>query len=447
MAYLGIWRYPINQDLTALINLPGVEIRDYPSEDSNIFYGTYAPKFPVVCPNCNSFADTFGYEDYRTISDRVNDRVVTLIIEKQKYRCPNCKRGLVAYQPDFVDGGESVTKRYKDWLARNCLTMSPQKVSALVNNQTKQSIIKRLFSEWCEAKYEEYISNLIPSPQIGIHLIEDNGATYFIVTDLKNNCLIDVYDKSSDPAQCLYLLSQFALSQAVQEVCSSIDVSAMAHSRGIFAHSVYSTGFSQFRSTDIAAALCSIHTELVSTICKILVTEKQSIQRKVTDIITLPIYETIDNRQYGHVYTLLRRRDTFEILQLIQLEYDIRVCLQKNILSKKCYDNILAFFDRNSRSVYKPVNDFVSRLNDTSSEINIGFSKPSLQRQYQDIDCELIEIIQNNRKCSFPVLRARLLFTFAPDAIAQWDGEKGTKRLVYTGINFSDLKTLSDYDA
>lgn len=451
--------YPRDEERTAKINLPEITIMQTPGwsferdigEDpgdcvsgAEEWVGILCPTEPIICPKCHCMAASNGYDEPRPVLDVIGDHVISITLEKEKFICNNCNQGVI-YHPSCIAGRESQTTRYQDWLARKCLTMSADKVAAMVGNHPKASTIKKIFAKWCEDRYEEYLAHLVPPAQLGVHFIDDN---FIILTDLERGNVLDVFDHSAGLISLLHRLYRFAMSESVREVCSSLQIESLTHTRGVYQHSFYKAGLSQKQSTVISAALCTLHDVVVREIRDALNVAPGHLQKEILSVVSMPVYEVPNHRQYHTITAKLIRKEFLNLPPLISIEESLRNKLRLNILTKADYDDVL----RKINLLIDSNCDIAEHLNtciqSASKEIETGFAQPELQRQYQDLDNGIVEIVQKSQKCRFETLRARILFTLAPELTTHTDSVTHKFTYTHTGINVKNLSmSLSDFDA
>lgn len=430
----------IDWQLTSKINIPGLSIVKGVETDAD-YFGVYRPQDVPHCPKCGWEGQQFGYYVPRTVwhvlSEHCDEqlgvaahpKIITIQVQNQRYKCPSCSN-VIPYEIGYAPKGASTTAELNDYIGRQLLDRSPQKVAHNVG--LKQDTVTNIFNRWAAEQLTEYEGKLIAPKELGLHLIEIKGVPYYLVTDVKDSFIIDIFQKN-DFAGVIDRLTRLAYVNNTTDVLTEIDRIHVATVRGVF-------------RTDaiVRAAVASIYRSLANDIISEMAQRYTGRGMKaisswlLTPLDEDPPIEPEVNRvrkqgslgRHGWLCSALDACLTFRTMAL-------------QSWNKSTFDDWLVEF---KTWCFSPPN-LLDALNYAKDVIDHSFDSNNdiLQKGYINTEAQATDVILRNQKCSFDLLRKRLLLTCSPQ-IAGRKTVMGMK-YYYRGISLAELSaTLKEYE-
>lgn len=435
---------------------PGFKIQDEKYEREFLeIKGIYDPLDPPCCERCGVLAEPArtSYE-YKTIWDIVPDerfydentgayaiatgsrnmpQVVKILCGRRRYRCPQCRRD-VPNLPAFSDG--YVTKRFADWIGQESLDLSTGDISDLLNNVLSANEIGKIWRAWAVSRYNEYLRRLSAPENLGLHLISDGKRKFILFSDLEDACVLDLIEFGSDYTGMYRLLFTLSAQMLTRTVCSDIDNSCMVPARGIFGTTTTASSVPII----ISASPASLHR-----------------------VFSVSLFNAIEKHYLGKGKTLLKK---YSLLPLIQnFDYLHTDPVEMNRLSQKVHmyadengvwisdwikmlDSLRDYINYDWEATtfnefltalkkYPMFSDILSICQTYSREIHASFDNPDQLSQYNEITEYTTDLVKQWCTCKPETIRARLIFTTAPDLIPTIDPQTGVFR--FAGISIHKL--------
>ena len=419
---------PINEAMTRLVNEPGVTIVDYPDDED--LHGIYIPTFPVVCPKHNAICrkNDFTPETiYGLIDDDGDAYPVTIHIERQRYKCPYCK-GEISYNPDYGKKGCTTTNKLNAYIGRQCLDCSPKTVADELGGIVSKNTVSNIFKAWSDNCLEHYESAMIAPENIGIHCIKVFKNIYFLVSDLQNKNILDVFSWDTITPISL-LLMKLASTKRTIKVLSDIEPGCIVPSKGAFG-----------ATADVSVSASSVYRVSSEDLCEAL-ENNCAIREKnyLKDWVSTPLLEESTIDKFVLVKVLNRLNDKSEE-QRAWLSNHER--LKNHVIPK--WSPKMYFPWKEDISKYSAFSHLCTLLEIESEEINSSFADAVLQQNYSDLDWKAQQLLTRCQKCSFEILRKRLLLSFNP----KLSTVPGMAKRYHTGISVDELfMRLPEYRA
>jgi transposase len=160
------------------------------ADGRSIMYEVQRNNLPRICPKCGIISSFYKHTSEERIVEDIpaHGKLVYLKIKTGRYKCRDCG---ATFQEEFecIDGRERITSRFRQFLKGECLNYTftdiANKYSLSVNT------IRRIFEEYV-ADNEKYLVYKAPEV-LGIDEAHLNKIMRFVVTDTKNNKLLDIF--------------------------------------------------------------------------------------------------------------------------------------------------------------------------------------------------------------------------------------------------------------
>lgn len=176
-------------DLSALLNLPELEITSVEITDETLKISCRSRLGQAICPSCQRKTHEIRKYYHRTLRDLpITGREVYLDLEERQFYCPDCD-GYFSERFSFVDPNRNYTIRYEGYIYR-CSLKSPFKAIAVQENLL-WDVVEGIFHRQASA-----LTNQINSVRwLGIDEIAlRKGHKHFVcvLVDLQKGCVVDV---------------------------------------------------------------------------------------------------------------------------------------------------------------------------------------------------------------------------------------------------------------
>lgn len=432
-----------NDELTSWINIPGLTIVNGIQTDAD-YFGFYDPIETPRCPSCGHIGNRNSFYSPRTVYHLVENRdniegegrgrkVVSIEFQCQKYICPICYQRktseLLSYEPEFARKNATATTALSDYIGPQCLDRDSEKVAENIDGLGKDAV-KTIFQNWAKDKISAYADMLAAPKALGLHLITVAKKQYYLLTDITDGLLIDIF-QANDYLGVVERLTGLAMIQHTADALTEIDRQYVVMMRGLFR-----------RDAVIRAAVASICMALADEI----VTEMEQRyggrgEKAITRWLLTPVYE--DQAAEPEVSRIIRQSPIGTYAWLGNGLIDYRRL--REVASGRWTQSDFDAWLSHTRWVSPPHGKFAEALTYAKDEIDHSFEKTDLQRSYNDTEKLAREIIQKHQKCKFDLLRYRLLLKCNPKMAGFNIG--GALKYFYRGVSVTELAaTLKDYD-
>ena len=259
----------------------------------------------------------------------------------------------------------------------------------------------------------------MPPIALGIHKISVGSNTYFLITDLKGDNVIDVFERGqySGLNRCMFRL---APKERTEDVITHIDPDCMITARGTFLLSMIRAAKNSLYplyTNDLLAALDSYNGYGTATLKAWISTPIE------VDLVADP-----------NIVKALNRLEDYDSLMRTWVLNQER--LRNDVLPNWAEKAFAAWKIDISR--YQVFRNFVDLLDAVGDEIENSFQKPELQDLYNNLSFQAMEIIKRCQKCSVAVLRRRILLSTNPQVVpVKGPGDKIVYR--YAGVSMQAL--------
>jgi len=427
--------------LSQRVGIEGLDIFAQDSEKD--LQGVYRPMNPPRC-SCGRIGYANGYQErtvahilneYEAIESNEKPEIVNITVQIQRYFCPICKNHgtpkEIHYEPDFVQHKAKTTNVLNRYIGKACINQSPEIVTkSLGFSKDQESAVHRIFKKWADQAVHSYYSSLTSPNALGIHLFEAYGNKYFLVSDVKDSLVVDFF-QYEDCYGMIDLLTRLAMMHTTSEVLSGINRECLTLVNGAFRDEAI-----------VRAAAASIFSVFANDICQELDRKYSGRGKKVIkEWFATPLYEDLyEEPEVNRICTSPHGNNDW----LVKLVRDYR---QLRVMATSYWmQDAFTNWRIEARWHISPNCLFFKILDAAEKEISNSFAHAHLQRLYNDAEKNVYDIIMNNQKCSFEVLRYRILLTCQPKTMGIFSD--GTTKYYNRGISITELMTkMKEYDA
>ena len=426
--------WTIDSQLTSKINIPGLTIVDNVETDAD-YYGIYQFEDMPHC-SCGCAGHFDGFYKPVTIWHILDDdqlgradhpKIISIEIQKRRYRCSGCSK-IIPYKQDVTLNGASTTSELNNYIGRQCLDRSPQKVADDVG--LKKSTVANISNRWAAEQLDAYENTLIAPKEIGLHIITVKDVQYCLITDIANCLIVDIFEEN-DFTGVMTRLAKLAYTQDTSDVLTEIDRLHIVAVRGIFRDDAV-----------IRAAVASICRILAADIISEMNQRYTGRGKKaISTWLSTPMFEDLPIEP--EVNRILRQGSDgphgWLYLPLSAYRFFRKIASQS--WDAQHYRDWIYGIKLWS---FTP-EQFSDALDFATDELDNSFQNPDAQLDYIDTEWWATKVILQNQKCSFDLLRKRLLLT-CPPQIAGHKTDVGTK-YYYRGISLAQLSvSLKEYE-
>ena len=189
-------------DLSALLNLPELEITSVEISDESLKVSCRSRLGQAICPSCQEKTQEIRKYYRRTLRDLpITGREVYLDLEERQFYCPNCD-GYFSERFSFVEPNRTTTTRLEGYIYRCCLKSTVKAISVQEN----------LLWDDVEGIFHRQASKLTQQVDsvrwLGIDEIAlRKGHKHFVcvLVDLQKGCVVDVLKERTQA----YLIAYF----------------------------------------------------------------------------------------------------------------------------------------------------------------------------------------------------------------------------------------------
>ena len=414
--------YPDDTAKTKALGIPNLRVKMYPNA-ANDLYAVYTPSRTPLCPYCDLAGESKGAATVRVVWDGQEDdaghlSVIKIHLEQDRYMCPSCKRE-IQYDNGFVRKGSKTSDRLNSIIGKRCLDSSPGLIAEEMNGSISKSTILNIYRQWSQEQLDEYYKHRIAPTTMGAHRIKSGKHSYYVITDINNQFLVDIVDGNTyyNYIDCLEALVKDARTSAV---VSAMEPDCLLPVRNTFAKN----------DACIRVSNSSLYRVFCDHVRKAIPAFKKS--KHLLSWIETPVYR--DNKMSD----LCRAAR-----QILANEYprhnqwiSLMESLRYRVIPRWNSDT---YREWKTKIVNEPhFSVFCDLLDMADPEIQESFSRVDLQGRYDDIECVIQDILLRCQHCSFDVLRSRVLLSILP--VQRTITERGLLVIRYAGI---DLQTLS----
>lgn len=460
--------YQENSQMTQLLNHPGliiVDDADWDGENPAVFTPLQAPE--CDCGKFRGKPDGYqnpktvydipdGYENKGKISspypgnvcgipdDYENEgklfppQIITITMRQRRYICPKCKKNgepkEIPYEPDFVRKGEHNTKRLNNYIGNACLNRSPEKVADSLGGVLSKSAVSDNAKKWAEARISDYKARLTAPKELGVHRFEVLGNKYYLISDVENGLIIDIF-QCEDFVGMLSMLLFLAQMKKTSDVLSEVNFNCLFPVRGVF------KGGEVIRAS-VVSLFREYSNELIERVEREYSGRGKQILKSwlATPLFQeLPIEPEVNRIQRAYYHRKSSTPNKNDVAGACINEYYFFRKMVQYSWDKTNYDE----WYRSHIWVFLPQNEFRNTLILAEEEIQNSFEKKHLQEAYNDAEEQVYDIIMQNQKCGFELMRYRLLLTCNPQIIPVPKEEKRKYffECFYQGINIKRLSS------
>ena len=194
----------------------------------------YDPPWEYFCPYCHGLSKRGSITgEPRTIYDIVCEDPVTIVslhVDRRRHVCTECGHEIPG--SSIAPPRNKTTARLDNWIMRQSLSQSPEKVCGLVNGIVTEPQIRAIFSRCAEEQLAEYSRELLMPNHLGIHMGLAGKQWFIALSNLDSGELVDVM-LEEDPTWSLKL-NELSVTRIPAECTTSIAYSCLVPARAIF---------------------------------------------------------------------------------------------------------------------------------------------------------------------------------------------------------------------
>lgn len=202
-------------ELSALLNLPGIEITAVEITDQSLTVSCRSRFGQAICPSCLKKTQEVRKYYHRQIRDLpITGREVYLNLEERQFYCPDCDR-YFSERFSFVEPNRTTTMRYEAYLYQRCLKTTIQAVALQEN--LLWDVVEGIFHRQAENQTHHLDAVCwLGIDEIALRKGHKNFACVLI--DLQTGCLVEILKERTQA----YLMAFFQ--QKGDDFLSQIEV-------------------------------------------------------------------------------------------------------------------------------------------------------------------------------------------------------------------------------
>ena len=412
-------------------NIPGLTIEE--TEDARASHlVTYDGEPPVpVCPYDDRRLRTLPYLKPRVVTDISDNALVKVLYRQRRYKCPDCGRELQPESP-YIRRGASTTKQADDYIAHQALYHSYEYVARQSDGVVTKSQVKRIFEACAQEQIQDYLANLVAPEHLGIHIVGPDKNPYVLLSDLDIGSCYDLLPLSEFTSFVAVALLMRLLEQKdetnnpiTKAICTEMDSEILVPLKGMQG---------SIPGIDVCVARTSIYRAYAKAVYDAVAKKYEKQKKKpFLNLIATPWFKDLTPIEEDKMRHLAAQDPMHGIDWWIENLFVIKKMVLKDKWDKQDYQRWLT-----NLSLIKEFKDFVKYLIVSDPEIQCGFKCQDLLKRHEEETKEVNEIIELNQRCSFDVLRARMLLTIHPILIRTQKQDRG---IMYAGIDMKRLYT------
>ena len=383
---------------------------------------TYEKDMIPRCPYDDAEAKLNGFTKPKDITDEVFGETFRAEYKQRRYICPTCGKEIV-YESPYIRPGASTSRRMDQYIAKKALYYSYDDVVKSTKLVSRIQV-KRIFETWAAEQIQEYIDSLEAPEHLGVHIVGNGKNQYFLLSDLDSDIMLDILPLSSVSYRLVDLLGRLKGQKVTNGVCTDIDPTCFMTVKALY-DSPPSVDVSVARASVYYAYARAVHDAVEKHYSK-----KYS-KKLFLSLISTPLSEEIQMDDQRKMVKLGEKEAFLGVDKWIESLLLVRKMIHADRWTQSDYNNWIG-----DVSVSRVFKDLIQYLHFADLEIQRGFKNLEQHRGHEANTKMANRIIMLNQKCSFEVLRARMLLTSKPKLAKnhKWD-----QTSFYAGISMKAL--------
>ena len=407
---------------------PGLRvISDDVSEDAiDSLECIYDPPWEYECPHCHGLSKRGNITgEPRSIFDIVCEDPVTIVslhVDRRRHVCSDCGREIPG--SSIAPPRNKTTARLDNWIMRQSLSQSPEKVCKMVDGIVTEPQIRKIFNRCADEHLAEYSRELLMPNRLGIHMGLAGKQWFIALSNLDSGELVDVMQE--EDSTWSLKLNELAATRLPAECTTSIAYSCLVPARAIFS----------LVGTTVYASFTSI------------LTEYKRAYLKCVDALGEPKTTEIF---YKYLFARPRSNMLYQDTEIRELERR-KKAIKKNRTLGMCNQILDTLAAHVTKDNWKDedLDDLIKLVHRVpellSYERLVKLSKPEfsaavakpLQGEYGRISNKIQKVLDRCSQCDAATTRARLILTFMRNKTTFTDSN-GMTKVLFTGVSLDKL--------
>lgn len=350
------------------------------------------------CPTCGSQNwMTFIKNHDRKLKDileRDSNQIIHLTHRHRHANCTNPKHSSIVVETpiSFAEKHSRYTCRLVRYIHASCMLHSFSETQRLLHGKLSRAEVESAFSEM--TKQLDTIRSKLwnAATRIGIHIISIRGTRAMLACDLDHLSLIEVFpDTTTESVQRIT-----DVPNQVSEVWIAMDMVLMQSVKKAFPNAVIRVGAGEVRQFLIRQVEC-LSTDLPNTIQRNLLRDRQTMSK--------PTLQKLDAALDGSSPLL---REVYHYIW--NLNYDHDVLFLEEFL-KELQEPREDSVSEDERLFRETCDTFFHIIQDSVWKVMVGDGGREVDSEYHDRLSNISSLLNETPKCSFPHMRARIVYS------------------------------------
>ena len=360
----------------------------------------YSPINHAKCVKCGyAYVQKNGFNQPKRIKDLFYGKPIVLSVAFQRYKCPNCCSVLRLGRTPLSYSFSGTSKRLEEYIVNQYPLLGSEYILSSFDSPgfISEAEIRKIFERYTSNYIDQYHEDLEAPEALGLHLISSGKRNYYVLSDLVQQQLIDIFPQDEKLALNLFLKQLPCKEQTIYAV-TDIDLDCLdAINR-------------QFRNgkTIVLAANASLYKSYVHAMYPQVIATVQRMRGKNLFLqwFTASLAEDRDIDPV-ELEKVMRNIKKTGIKEWIETQERIR----KVFLNNWNCDDYKEWVDKLAEN--STFSNLCAQIDFASREINNSFTREAIiidaiQAEYSSFDSMVEKNIIRNQRCSFDSLRGRL---------------------------------------
>ena len=404
-------------------DIQGLNVTEINNDDASCLVTYDDVSMDPVCPYDDARLTPRPFLKPRVVTDLLDMQsgdTIKVLYRQRRYRCPTCHRDMECESP-YIRQGAKISRDLEDYIGEEALYDTYEGVADQVDCVSKVQV-KRIFEEWAKKQINDYMIDLMAPKHLGVHIVGNSTNQYLLLSDLDKNHILDIMPLSAS-SMLITLLLRLSAQKITQGVCTEIDAESLMPVRSVY---------EQSPDVDVSVARASVYKAYANAVHDAVATHYNQAKKKLfLRMILTPLSEGLSPKDENQMKHLADQEPMMDMRKWIENLFTIREMIQDNKWDKDGYRS----WKYNVSSI-REIADFVRYLTFADPEIQRGFNS-DLQKKHERITERANYLITLNRRCSFEILRARVLLTIDSTWSERIVGYQTVK--AFTGIDMDSL--------
>lgn len=391
--------------------------------------GYFSKEDKPCCPACGSTKTRSSKVVTRTFKDIIKAdnangfQVVDLVFQQRYFRCDNCGQSVFPEEIDFATKGSRYTNRFSDKLADGTLAYSYQRVCDYYGVPASTASVGAIMRR--RTQYWESILPPIHTPEtLAVFEVEFYRSIHPVIFAVHNGepyCL-DILEESTEQAYAAFF--------------NQLDVAAV---KTVFidpVESLFNAAQTAFPSASVA-----VSDECVQRYAKAALHDVIFADGKRMSVKNKYVALSLKKELVTEVYTKSQMKSGFQTRPRLKAAYDHYQKLLTLMSDTWTYEGFQTWLSEIPADL--PEFELLTEMNESFGDNIREFSESvgSATGPYSNYVSQFIETISAMPFCIYDVLRARIIFSAAPDTVL--DGEAEKRLGIRVGRLLADLDKIS----